>query len=264
MARDDSKSTARICLGFLLYNIYPNDLFYLDESTNVCNFINSTTFYACDKDLFFFIYRSDDSYLATKLFKSNSMKLFQDKCHLLVLRFVYENVWANIGKTKIWESKRQKMLNVQIYWTLSFNEYIASLCRKAGNKLLALERLLSFMCKSFNERVLMREILMKAFIESQFDYCPLFWMFHSRGVNSKINQVHERSLRSVYEDNISSFEESLKRDKSFNTHQTNIQSLAIELFKIKGNLSNNIMYEILGLQKLTATWGHKPILEVNV
>ena len=50
MARDDSKSTARICLGPLCCNIYLNDLFYLDESTNVCNFTNNTTFYACDKD----------------------------------------------------------------------------------------------------------------------------------------------------------------------------------------------------------------------
>ena len=36
----------------------------------------------------FFIYRLDDSYLATKLFENNSMKLFQDKCHLLVLGFM--------------------------------------------------------------------------------------------------------------------------------------------------------------------------------
>ena len=52
---------------------------------------------------------------------------------------------------------------------------------------------------------------MKAFIESQFGYCPLIWMFHSRGVNSKINHLHERSLRIVYEDNISSFEDLLKK-----------------------------------------------------
>ena len=62
------------------------------------------------------------------------MKLFQDKCHLLVLGFMYENVWAKIGKTKIWGSKKQKILNVQIYRTLSFDEYIVSLCRKAGKK----------------------------------------------------------------------------------------------------------------------------------
>ena len=82
----------------------------------------------------FFIYRLDDSYLATKLFENNSMKLFQDKCHLLVLGFMYENVWAKIGKTKIWECKKQKILIVQIYRTLSFDEYIVTLCRKAGKK----------------------------------------------------------------------------------------------------------------------------------
>ena len=44
---------------------------------------------------------------------------------------------------------------------------------------------------------------MKAFIESQFGYCPLIWMFHSSGVNSKINHLHERL------NNISSFEDLL-------------------------------------------------------
>ena len=78
-------------------------------------------------------------------------------------------------------------------------------------------------------------------------------MFHSRGVSNKINQVHERSLRTVYQDNISSFEELFKRDKSFTIHQKNIQSPAIELFMIKANLSNNIMSDIFRLEKLTAT-----------
>ena len=38
-------------LGRLLFDIYLNDLFYLAESTNVCNFADDTTFYACDKDV---------------------------------------------------------------------------------------------------------------------------------------------------------------------------------------------------------------------
>ena len=33
-------------------------------------------------------------------------------------------------------------------------------------------------------------------------------------------------------------------------HQRNIQSLAIELFKVKGNLSNNIMYDIFQTRKI--------------
>ena len=38
-------------LGPLLFNIYLNDLFYLAESTEVCNFADDTTFFAWDKDL---------------------------------------------------------------------------------------------------------------------------------------------------------------------------------------------------------------------
>ena len=91
---------------------------------------------------------------------------------------------------------------------------------------------------------------MKAFTESQFGYCPLSWMFHSRGFNNKINHLHERSLQIVHKDNISPFEDLQKKDRSFTIHQTNIQSVAIEIFKVKGNLSNNIMYDIFQTRKI--------------
>ena len=68
-------------------------------------------------------------------------------------------------------------------------------------------------------------------------------MFYNRKVNSKINHIHERSLKIVYKDDISSFEELLKKDKSF-WHHRNIQPLAIELFKVKKTLSNRIMCDI--------------------
>ena len=69
-------------------------------------------------------------------------------------------------------------------------------------------------------------------------------MFYSRKANSERNHIHERSLRIVYKDNISSFEELLKKDQSVCIHHRNIQSLAIELFKVKNNLSNRIMCDI--------------------
>ena len=69
------------------------------------------------------------------------MKLNRDKCHLLVSGFKYENFQAKTGKTKIWESKKQKLLAVEIDRTLSFDEHIASLCGKAGKKLSVLARL---------------------------------------------------------------------------------------------------------------------------
>ena len=69
-------------------------------------------------------------------------------------------------------------------------------------------------------------------------------MFHGRRANSKINHIHERALRIVYKNNVLSFEELLELDKSFKIHQRNIQSFAIELFKIKKNLSVTIMNDI--------------------
>ena len=81
-------------------------------------------------------------------------------------------------------------------------------------------------------------------IETNSDECVfdlLTWMSHGRRANSKINHIHERALRIVYKNNVLSFEELLELDKSFKIHHRNIQSLAIELFKIKNNLSVTIM-----------------------
>ena len=45
-----------------------------------------------------------------------------------------------------------------------------------------------------------RKTLMKSFIDSQFNYCPLIWIQHTRSLNNKINKLQEGSLRIVYED----------------------------------------------------------------
>ena len=63
---------------------------------------------------------------------------------------------------------------------------------------------------------------MKAFITSQFSYCPLIWMFHSRNLNNKINRIYERALRSVYQNNLN-FSELLDLDNSVTVHQNNLQ-----------------------------------------
>ena len=90
---------------------------------------------------------------------------------------------------------------------------------------------------------------MKAFINSQFGYCPLVWMFHSRKLNNRINKIHESSLRLVYDDNFSSFEELLKKDNSFTIHERNIQTLAIELYKVVNRLSPEIMSHVFPLKE---------------
>ena len=69
-------------------------------------------------------------------------------------------------------------------------------------------------------------------------------MFHSRGLNNKINFLHERALRMTYGDRSSSFEDLLKKDNSVSIHHRNIQALVTEMFKVKNNIAPEIMKEI--------------------
>ena len=88
-----------------------------------------------------------------------------------------------------------------------------------------------------------RRTLIKAFVELQFNHCPLIWMLLSRTLNNKTNRIHEKALRIVYSDDKSSFNELLDTDSSFTIHQKNAQSLAIEIYKYLHGLSPTILGE---------------------
>ena len=53
-------------------------------------------------------------------------------------------------------------------------EHVTSLYRKASQKLNALARVAHYM------NLIQNRLIMNAFILSQFGYCWLVWMFHSR------------------------------------------------------------------------------------
>ena len=91
---------------------------------------------------------------------------------------------------------------------LNFNEHLSDIISKASHKVNALSRVVPYMSLS------KKKILMNSFFNSQFSYCPLIWMFHSRIMNNKINRLHERCMRLIYGDKTSSFEELLEKNKS--------------------------------------------------
>ena len=47
-------------------------------------------------------------------------------------------------------------------------------CKKASNKLRALARVTPYMA------IWKKKVLMNSFFDSQFNYCPLVWICHSR------------------------------------------------------------------------------------
>ena len=157
-------------------------------------------------------------------FENNYMKLNQSKCHFLTCGST-EQLWVKVGNEMIWESQFEKLLGMTVDKNLNFNLHLKSLCKKVNQKVSALARIANIL--PFPKR----RIILKSFIESQFSYCPLVWMFCSRTMNRKINQIHERALRLVYQDYSSTFEELLKKDNSLTFHHRNIHQVALEMFK---------------------------------
>ena len=168
----------------------------------------------------------------------NYMKLNTDKFHLLISGNKNEQMWAKLDRDIFWECNDIKLLGITLDNNLKFDKNVFNICSKANKKLSALTRVAKF--RPFKKR----RIQFKAFIESQFKYCPLVWMFHGRQTNDKINKLHERALRIVYNDTITSFEELLIKDKTFTIHNQNIQSLAIEMYKALNNLPGGNLSEL--------------------
>ena len=121
---------------------------------------------------------------------------------------------------------------------LNFNSHLNMILKRASQKTHVLARITPYM--NFNKK----KLLMSSFFISQFNYCPLVWMCHSRLTNNKINRLHERCLRIIYNDKKSSFEKLLEKDGSVSIHTKNLQALAIEMFKTYKKLSPPIFQEI--------------------
>ena len=163
------------------------------------------------------------------------------KSHFLISPYGTKSI--QIQNSCIKASSSEELLGIKIDSNLTFHDHIISLCSKANKKLSALSRVSKYM--GINKR----RILMKSYIFSQFNYCPLVWMCHSRNLNNKINRIQERALRIVYRDYKSSFKELLQKDKSITIHQKNLQYLAIEIYKVKMGISPKIMNEIFRFSK---------------
>ena len=86
--------------------------------------------------------------------------------------------------------------------------------------------------------------LVSSFFNSQFNYCPLKWMFHSRIINNKINRLHEMCLCLLCGGKSPYFEKLIEQDKSVKIHTRNLEILATEMFKVYQNISSPTFSEI--------------------
>ena len=221
-------------LGPLLFNIYLNDLFMFVNDAEICNYADDTTIYASDNNIESIIETLESDPLR-EWFANNRMKFDEDKCHLMIFRDKSNEISLNIGSARIKESKEEKLLGVILDKTLCFIQQVRSICKKAAQKLHALSRISHFLDTEQLKRI------MRAFILSQFNYCPLVWMFCNTTLDNKVNRIHERALRITYKDMRSDFDTMLLRDNVVTIHIRNFQLLMSEIYKTKWEVNPTFM-----------------------
>ena len=234
-------------LGPILFNIFINDIFFFLEKTLLANYADDNTTYGVEKDVMTLLKSLEsDTYTVLNWFRFNEMKPNQGKCHLIVADINHKNYesrsFVYLEDAFLESEDIVKLLGILIDKELTFEDHIKWLLKKANQKMHALMRVSKYMTQ---EKL---RILLKSFIESQFNYCPLIWMCHSRELNVRINKLHERALRLVYKEKNLTFEQLLEKDNAFTIHERNLQKLAIEMYKVKNDLCPKTMKELFVLK----------------
>ena len=112
---------------------------------------------------------------------------------------MYLNENITIDKENIKVVSNVKMLCLHIDSKLNFNLHVDITCKSASNQLNGLALLKRYLGPEE------RFVLVNSFIYSNFNYCPLVWMFSSKRSLNEIKNLQKRALRFVLDDYTSSY-----------------------------------------------------------
>ena len=143
-------------LGPLLFNVFINDLFYLDLESEICNYADDTTIYACDKSIDTVIVKLKDD-----------LPKFLAKFQMMFLGLKSNNsLCLNIDGQKMKQSEHVKLLGVQIDNKLNFDVHVKEPCQKINQNLCAFARIRLFLNNEKAKILLTKCCYVKYFILS--------------------------------------------------------------------------------------------------
>ena len=126
-------------------------------------------------------------------FKINSMKANPEKFRFMILsKKSYQLQKISAITFTIDESDEVELLGMTIDKELNFSKHIDKLCCNAQYKLHALRQIRKYLSLEKTK------MLGNAFIDSQFNYAALIWMFCRKGLYLKMQKVHHKTLKVIY------------------------------------------------------------------
>ena len=219
-------------LGPLLFNIFINDLFYMNMTCEIANYADDNHLYYENKchDVLKNVLENDVN-TATVWFDNNYMCANPDKFQSIILdRDGKQSLSISVQDNTIFSDPSIKVLGIVLDNKLKFDEHVSQMCLKASRQINALKRI----SKYLDEKC--RILVYKSFISSNFNYCPVSWMFCGKTNLNKLEKLQERALRFVFHDATSPYETLLERGNFLSLSVYRVRCLAIEVFKcVHGN-----------------------------
>ena len=234
-------------LGPLLFNIFINDIFLLDMSCSIYNYADDNCIsYShrnvdCIKSVL-----SDEITALMTWFKLNSLEANPNKFQSMLVspNAPKDNdLQIEVSDNVITATSTMKILGMHIDSKLNFNGHIAFLCTKAGRQLNVLQRMrgsLDYVSKM---------AIYNSFIISNFNYCPVVWMFTSKSSLNKLENIQKRALRFVCNDFVSNYSELLEKCGSQGVKLMTLRCMAIEVYKCVNNMNPQYLNEMFTLKK---------------
>ena len=167
----------------------------ITEQSDICNFADDNILHSCGERLTEIKENLiSDTKSILNWFRLISLKANPGKFQFIILgdKSHHKHI-LKINLIKVEASDDVLLLGITIDKKLSFKQHIENLCRKAQYKLHALRRIRKFLA------IEKAKILGNAFIDSQFNYAPLLWMFCRKTLYSKIEKIHHKTLKVIYE-----------------------------------------------------------------
>ena len=118
------------------------------------------------------------------------------------------------------------------------------LCCRANYKLHALRRIRKYLTLEKSK------LLYNAFMNNQFNYASIIWMFCSKQDYLEVEKIHYKALKYVYNSN-ECYEELLIRNTEVSIHQKQLRSLATEIYKSLTYVNPDFMKNCFSVKKNT-------------
>ena len=125
-------------------------------------------------------------------FKENAMKVNPKNFQFMILgKTPRQPIMFNVNQIKV-EKSQKVLVGLTIDNRLSFKEHVDMLCSTANYKLHELRRIRKYLTL---EKI---KLLYNAFINSQFNYASVFWMFCRKKDPLKIEKIQYKALKIIY------------------------------------------------------------------